>query len=212
MDKPAISAEGAEPTFGTGIANDYQFAAFKSGVSYDQALSVGNALLERGWSTLARTESIESQVRDLALEKFASMESLAQPEGAESVALPPLEFTPEERDSIYSAESENYYTLKCRERQLRAEIAANARLRADKDEIKAQRDEAIAAVRELDPAWEAQWKRATKAEAELAAAQAELKAMTEDRDLWREDHGDDCPYKERAEAAETSLARVKGEA
>ena len=100
-----------------------------------------------------------------------------QPEGAERVALPPLEFTPEGRDSIYSAESENYYTLKCRERQLHAQIAANARLQAERDEIKAQRDEAIAAVRELDPAWEAQWNRATKAEAELAAAQAELARM-----------------------------------
>lgn len=39
--------------------------------------------------------------------------------------------------------------------------------------------------------------RITALEAQLATAQRELAEMTTDRNLWRDDHGDDCPYKEQ---------------
>ena len=47
-----------------------------------------------------------------------------------------------------------------------------------------------------------QARRAEAAEAKVAQMQADLDAMTADRDLWREDHGDDCPYKDQLEMAQ----------
>lgn len=42
--------------------------------------------------------------------------------------------------------------------------------------------------------------------AEVETLTRELAAMTEDRNLWREDHGDDCPYKEQLDLLQTTAA------
>ena len=41
---------------------------------------------------------------------------------------------------------------------------------------------------------------------QLTSVQAQLAAMTEDRDLWQDAHGEDCPYMIRAKAAESRIA------
>lgn len=48
-------------------------------------------------------------------------------------------------------------------------------------------------------------------EAKVEDLEAKLAAMTEDRDLWANDHGDDCPYKDQVEEQQ-SLIRELGDA
>jgi DNA repair exonuclease SbcCD ATPase subunit len=48
-------------------------------------------------------------------------------------------------------------------------------------------------------------------EEENAALQAQLRAMVEDRDLWKEAHDDDCPNKNMLEATEAQLQAVTQE-
>ena len=40
---------------------------------------------------------------------------------------------------------------------------------------------------------------------------AELKAMTLDRNLWRDDHGDDCPYKAERDELRATVERLKAQ-
>lgn len=47
-------------------------------------------------------------------------------------------------------------------------------------------------------------------EAKVEDLEAKLAAMTEDRDLWAKDHGDDCPYKDQVEEQQ-SLIRELGD-
>ena len=50
-------------------------------------------------------------------------------------------------------------------------------------------------------------KRASEAEQQVAALEAQLAAMTVDRNLWQESHDEDCPNKARVEALESVLPK-----
>lgn len=119
---------------------------------------------------------VASPANILKLLDYFEREAVAPVASLERVQLPPLDVIDHDREAFraqyeykypYSEEVTLGTSLRCRERQLLAEIKVSAGLRS------------------------------------------ELKAMTEDRNLWRDEHNGDCPNGARVENLEAELQSLR---